>query len=176
MQRHGRLLLLAALAFSANSYADLPCTLSASKVQQRLEREGGEKTLQELYGNYSNTWFAVLACIATGKQAWVDIAVSLRSYSETETLDGLEDAMGEALGNNPTYVLDKAVPTFDLLSICFGPDPDSSLFVTYNSATKEWDRRVKALAGVKRVDLRDKVQKCQTYLNDDEPQEANFQG
>lgn len=84
--------------------------------------------------------------------------------------------MGEALGNNPVYVLDKAVPTFDLLSICSSPDPDFSSFVTYDDATKEWDRRLKALAGVKRTGLRDKVQKCQTYLENDEPQEANFQG
>lgn len=177
MLRHGCILLafLTALVWS-NAHADPACRLSPKKLSQKIKQTGASDTLQDLYDTHPTNWEKLLSCIGTGQDAWIGIAVTLRPAADGATAEGLDAAIGEALGNNPEQVLGKGLPAFDLPYICSGPDVDDPRFDSYALSMKEIAKRIDALGRIKDSKPNLLVDKCRIFLIDSKKNIARFYG
>ena len=155
----------------ASSMPDTP----AGKLQTRIEKEGADLVLKDLYSN-DDVWAETLAMIATGDQQWLVIANKLRSVSDSGASTQLANAVGEALSFSPINVLEISTERFSLDEICSGPDVDDTRFDSYELSSQEIDKRIAMLGQVGGEELASKVNKCVDLLKQSRKHIAEFYG
>jgi hypothetical protein len=181
---HPKIYLLAAVfaaasfgaSANANSTYSAPvCKLPNVKVP-KVTKDNGQRVLQSLWDDQA-TWSEFIDCVESGKTTWVDAALAIHQFSDAGASEELDQSLGEALGNNPSDILEKAtIPgsTIELDIICSGPDVDDPRFDSYDLSMAEIARRLKALSRVTNQDLEPQVEACKARLVNSEKGIASF--
>jgi len=117
-----------------------------------MATQGVKATLQRLFDDQQE-WPEVLAGIATGTPAWLDIANTFHAVADGASSEQLESAVGEALEHHPTNVLSIAVPNFALEAVCTSPDVDDPRFDSYDLSIAAIERREAKLRLVRKPTL-----------------------
>ena len=142
----GSLLVLLASVASAQP------VLSPQAVTKAMASQGVKSTLQRLFYDQKQ-WSAVLAGIATGKPAWLDVANTFHAVADGAPGEQLESAVGEALEHRPSNVLSIAVPNFALEVVCTAPDVDDPRFDSYELSMAAIERRQAKLRSISKSTL-----------------------
>jgi hypothetical protein len=142
----GSLLLLLASVASAQT------VLSPQAVTKAMASHGVKSTLQRLFDDQTQ-WSAVLAAIATGTRAWLDIANTFHAVADGAPGEQLESTIGEALEHRPGNVLAIAIPNFALEVVCTSPDVDDPRFDSYDLSMAAIERRQARLRSVREANL-----------------------
>ncbi|HJT17127.1 MAG TPA: hypothetical protein VJ853_07060 [Thermoanaerobaculia bacterium] len=92
--------------FVAASVSAAPPKLgSCSDVKQEIREHGAQRVLERLWENHDRLFGKVVARAADGELCWMEVADSLRSVSDAGASEELDEAMSQALANNPERVL-----------------------------------------------------------------------
>jgi hypothetical protein len=154
------------IVFAALVTIFVESTIHAQEDPQSLTRQVNKTTARwviwKLWEN-RGSWNNVMKGIASGEEAWVELAIALYPGSDAGTATDLHDAMFQALGQNPTYVLRRAEPTYPLSDLCGGRhDP----LATYKDAITEQEQTIAAVMMVEAKELQSKKEACLSKLEE----------
>jgi len=110
-------------------------------------RIGAQQTLQKLYSSHRG-WDCFLKRVGRADSFWLPLAIKLFAEADAGAREMLGLAFGEALANDPAYVLKTVSPVVDLRKICGTPDIDDDRFNSYEGAISEIDKRIRAVRQV----------------------------
>jgi hypothetical protein len=144
-------------------------------VIQRIATSGAKSVVDSMYQN-GEEWRQVVAGVATGDEAWLNVAVKLRPGTDAGTAEQLILSIGEALGHRPLSVLKITAPVLGIKKICGGPDVDDVRFDSYALSIKEIDTRTKILGSITDLNFVMLRDKCISELNDSKLGIASFYG
>ena len=149
----------------------------SSMLLQEIEKKGASAVVRRLWGQ--SDWEVLTRSIASGQPAWIDVALKLRGASDAGASSELHDALFEALGRNPTYILQvvgmngAVYSPVQLEDICRGrADP----LTTYEEAIAELSRTTDAVEKVKNKKLQEKKNICIEELRSGKDDLAIFFG
>ena len=104
-----------------------------------------ERMLHSIYSD-EDKWNSLINDIESGDEENLARAIMLWRVSEAGSYEELSYAFGEALKNNPQYLLGGNLDEVEVESICRGPDIDSGIYNTYEIVSEEIDRLISFLA------------------------------
>ena len=126
-------------------------------------KRGAIKIVNELYS--SNTaWESVLNNIAKGDVFWLRVAVALHAGTDAGTSEMLTLALGEALERDPENVFYLTLNSFELESVCSGPDVDDTHYNSYELSMAAIKRRQARLSTISKRNIKNIATKCVGYL------------
>jgi len=147
-------------------------SLTPELLLHDVDNRGASVVVRDLW-NRHDPWNEVTKRIASGENAWIDVALALRKGSDAGASSDLRDAMFQALAKNPAYVLQHAEPEYPLSELCEGRvDPPS----TYSEAIAEQVRTEKAVEQVRTIELQEKKELCLIKLREGEGHLKRFFG
>jgi hypothetical protein len=126
--------------------------LTAQRVLDSCSSVGVKATLERLF-NDQPQWDALLAGVATGTPAWLEVATTLHAVSDAGSSEQLGSAVGEALEHRPANVLTLAIPNFYLEVVCGPPDVDDPRFDSYKLSMAAIERREAKLRSINKPSL-----------------------
>lgn len=94
---------------------------TAEQIAADIDRNGPVKLVATLSSTAPQDWQHVLDAIATGDEAWLDIAARLRPGTDAGTGEDLVGAVAAALKVNPDAVLPMIGPAFPMDEVCTVP-------------------------------------------------------
>ena len=150
-------------------------TLTPQSVLNSAASLGARSTLERLY-NDQRHWSALLAGIATGTSAWLDVATTLHVVSDAGSSEQLGSAVGEALEHRPANVLALAIPNFLLEVVCGAPDVDDPRFDSYELSMAAIERREAKLRAIHKHTLVALREACISELEKAKGDMAHFYG
>jgi hypothetical protein len=163
--KHKRKLILFWIVFTCGT-ALLACTSSDQEnptpLMEQVKKVGAKSVVFTLWEKRGE-WASVMNRIASGQEAWVELAIALCPGSDAGAATDLHDAMFQALGQNPAYVLRRAEPTYPLSDLCGGRDDP---LATYKDAITEQERIIAAVKAVKSEELNSKKEACLSKLEE----------
>ena len=131
-------------------------------LMEQVRKMGPRCVVSNLWDKHGE-WDRVMNGIASGQESWVELAIALYPGSDAGAATDLHDAMFQALGQNPTYVLRTAEPIYPVADLCAGrSDPLS----TYKDAITEQEQTIIAVKTVKSEDLQPKKETCLSKLEE----------
>ncbi|MDZ7476491.1 hypothetical protein U5F73_16085 [Stenotrophomonas pavanii] len=138
------LLLVLAIASPTAVAADLP---SAQAVLNRVANEGGRKVLWDLW-QHEREFGQVTAGIESGDPAWLEIAATLKPFSDAGASLSINYAVARALPKAPERVLALIARGFKVEDICTSPfiEPDPGVAEAYERRTLAALSRMKGAA------------------------------
>ena len=141
-----------------------PPSMTAREVTKSITTMGPRGALDSLYQN-EDQWNKLIAGIATGKPAWLNIAKRLRRVSDGGTREQIDLAVGEALEHRPADVLSLVLDEFGLDEVCQGPDVDDKRFDSYDLAIAAIRHRQDKLRALNNGNLTVKRDACVSALD-----------
>ena len=117
---------------------------TAASIRERMSSAGATATLSELYRNQKG-WRRFLRGIASGDREMVPIGAALYKVADGGVAEDLVHAFGEALKVNPEMVLSIAGKDVGVKLVCSPPDVDDVRFDSFAAASRELDRRERAV-------------------------------
>jgi hypothetical protein len=148
-------------------------TLTPQSVLNSAASLGARPTLERLY-NDQRQWSALLAGIATGTPAWLEVATTLHVVSDAGSSEQLGSAVGEALEHRPANVLALAIPNFLLEVVCGPPDVDDPRFDSYELSMAAIERRETKLRAMHKRSLAALRDACMSELEKAKGDMARF--
>lgn len=145
---------------------------AAHELLDEVEQNGARNTVQRLYED-PPVWIKIIENIASGQREWIDLALSLKAGSGGGASIGLRDAIFQALGRNPSYVLRHAQPTYPLAMLCLGR---AAPLPTYKQAIAELAAVKRGLDKVEADELRYKKELCLAELQEGRARLRRFFG
>jgi len=167
--------LLTCLSTVGAGSAAQAASLTPQTIAARVEAHGAKATLWQIYDSPSE-WSALLKGIASGTVPWLKIANQFLPVSDAGATEQLQLAVGEALERHPDNVLRIAVPLFDMIYVCGGPDIDDPRYDSYELATQAVDRRKLKLRSVSDASLLKPRDECIRTIEDSKTGIARFYG
>jgi hypothetical protein len=129
----GSVLLIAGLVWS--SLACGQTELTPDIITKRLSKNDARMVVNNMYDN-GREWRLFLSGVATGKTAWLKLAIKLMPGTDAGATSQLFLSIGEALEHQPQNVLKIAVSEFGTGKVCGGPDVDDSRYDSYALSIK----------------------------------------
>jgi hypothetical protein len=159
------------------------CAASSDKIDyvtpesviRATESRGASAVVSELYGN-EEAWHSILRAIAKGNEAWLKVAVALRSGADAAASEMITVTIGEALEHNPEAVFKITAKTIGIAAICSGPDVDDIRYNSFALATKAINRRIARVAAINEPSQLSASKKCIQYLEASRKGIATFNG
>lgn len=149
---------------SAYGNSNLSSQESPLALIDEINRSGAPAIVRQLWANQS-AWKNVTTNIATGRSAWIDVALALSEGADAGASASLGDAMFQALVHNPSLILQEAEPQFPLELLCGGrSDP----LPTYKAAATEMDQVREAVQRINSDKLQAKKDLCLAKLREGE--------
>jgi hypothetical protein len=167
---HTRSLSSVLLVFTSVALAGPP--LTPQSVLDSCSSVGAKATLERLY-NDQPQWDALLAGIATGTPAWLEVATTLHVVSDAGSSEQLGSAVGEALEHRPANVLALAIPNF-LLEVVCGAPADDPRFDSYELSMAAIERREAKLRATHKHSLAALRDACMSELEKAKGDVARF--
>jgi hypothetical protein len=150
-------ILLTCLAPSNAGTQGFPYARDPAALSQVLQQRGPAVVVKELF-EAGEPWSEVLRSIASGSQAWLEVALLLEKGADAHPAESLSDAVRDALKQNPEYVLSHMVPSFPLEALCGGPSVDD--VDSYAEAVADVERVEASVRTVTLPKLRDRRDGC----------------
>ena len=136
--------------------------LKPPELQHQIQEKGAKAVAEALFANKSS-WATLTKNVRSGKSAWIDVAVRLRSGTDGGASSELQDALFAALAKNPRHVLQVSAPTVPIKVLCSGrSDP----LPTANAAFSEIDRIQGAVGRVQDKHLVEQQKDCLNALEE----------
>jgi hypothetical protein len=142
-------------AFTAHAADVTPAAIVAD-----IGQYGAPQVVKQLNAGSGARWKAVIAGIALGQNAWLDVARAIQPGVDAGTAEDLTSAVASALKVNPAGVLRLIGTEFPLTKVC-----DVPLIEPTNAEVAIWKRRtLAALDRVRDPSLTTKVHDCRAAL------------
>ena len=142
---------IAALSFDAKN---------PSRILEQIRNHGASAVARELWDDQS-TWNLIITNISSGLPDWVDVSLALNAGADAGASSMLHDALFEALGKNPEYILKRAEGNFQISELCGGRhDPLAS----FDQAMSEHEAIITRVNEVKTDHLLTQKKECLRYL------------
>jgi hypothetical protein len=162
-QRNITIFLAASIALGGMLATSTPFAQETPTMLMEQVRKMGARWVVSNLCDKRGEWDRVINRIATGQESWVELAIALHLGSDAGSACELHDAMFQGLGQNPSYVLRRAEPTYPLSDLCEGRhDP----LPTYKDAITEQERTIAAVKEVKSEELKSKKDACLSKLEE----------
>jgi hypothetical protein len=147
----------------ASSAPGLAADVSPAGIEARIGRDGAQAEVNRLKEGAGALWQQVLARIASGNSAWLDVARDLRPGVDASTGEDLGDALALALPRNASGVLRLAAEGFPLAELCGVPfiEPTDTQVARWKGAA------LSALAKVNDPALADRLAECRSDVSAD---------
>lgn len=162
------LLLLVALAGPASAGAPARAAreadASAAALLERIEAEGAEAVLLEIYED-DRQWQPVLRGIASGSPAWLQVGVRLKRVARIQA-EELTVALSRALERQPAAVLALLGDAFDADDVCSLNTLEQSLGKDYSAALRTVEGRERAVSRVSDPRLLEQRDECLGFLRE----------
>jgi hypothetical protein len=142
-------------------------------IISEIKSRGAKEVVRELTKDWS-VWDSICDKIASGNQAWLNVAAALQAGTDAGSSETLDLALGEALEYDPKNVLTLVGKTGDLESICSGPDVDNARYNSYELSMKAISLRIKKVAAVNDRSLQKMSKACLHYLEESKSGVAEF--
>jgi len=140
-----------------------------------ISTQGAKTVAIRLYAD-PKSWDYVLHQIATGKESWLKVAVALHPGTDAGSREMLSLAVGEALESSPENVFRIALPEYQMVYICDGPDVDDARYDSYELSMKAIKRRQDRVAAISDPALMTIGKKCLQELERSKSEIAEFYG
>jgi hypothetical protein len=137
---------------------------TAEQLQQAIEQKGAETILYKVYEQDSR-WQHVLAGVATGSPAWLQVAERLKRVAREQS-EELTVAVARALEMQPGNVLAILGQAFDADDVCSLNTLEQSLGPDYAVALRSVEKRERAVARVTDPALREPRDECLAFLRE----------
>lgn len=137
---------------------------SAAALLQRIEAEGAEAVLFEIYED-DRQWQPVLRGIASGSSAWLRVGVLLKRAARAQA-EELTVALARALEKAPAGVLGVFGDAFDADDVCSLNTLEQSLGNDYAAALRTVERRERAVSRVSDPRLLQHRDECLAFLRE----------
>jgi len=137
-------------------FGTLAADTTPTAIVAEIGHYGASQVVKQLNAETGARWKAVITGIATGRDAWLDVARAIQPGVDAGTGEDLTYAVASALRANPTAVLRLTGVEFPLTQVC-----DVPLIEPTNAQVAIWKRQ--ALAALNRVrdaSLATKVHDC----------------
>ncbi len=157
-------------------YSSITCgqtELTPSVVIERLSGNAPRTVVESMYNN-GLEWRQFLTGVATGKPAWLRLAIKLKPGTDAGATSQLYLALGEALEHQPQNVLKIAASELELGEICGGPDVDDPRYNSYALSIKAIEHRKAMVMKVNDSILRTIRDVCIRDLEDSKQGIASF--
>lgn len=156
---YGCVLLSASKPTFAEYYKD------PKSIIRKVSERGAQIVVAELYSK-DEMWSFVLRNIATGAEAWLNVAITLHHGSDAGASEMVTLSIGEALESLPENVFRIALKEFPLKSICSGPDVDDKRFDSYELSMAAINRRERRISAISNSNLKEVGKECINYLEE----------
>jgi hypothetical protein len=162
--------LLICLALAAPAAAGTPARAAreadgaAAALLQRIESEGAEEVLLDIYEDDAQ-WQPVVRGIASGSTAWLRVGVHLKRVARAQA-EELTVALSRALEKQPAGALAVLGDAFDADDVCSLNTLEQSLGADYAAALRTVERRERAVARVSDPSLLPQRDECLAFLRE----------
>jgi hypothetical protein len=151
---------LAISVFALPTFAAHAADVTPPAIIADIGQYGAPKVVKQLNAGSGAQWKAVIAGVATGQNAWLDVARAIQPGVDAGTGEDLTSAVASALKVNPAAVLQLIGTEFPLEKVC-----DIPLIEPTNAEVASWKRRaLAALDRVRDASLTTKVHDCRAAL------------